>query len=127
MVWQHPENVIDPRMKMKNVLAEAGDISGGILEGLGIRVEWMGRFPHELSGGEMQRFSIARALGEKTRFMLADEISAMLDAVAQAQVWSFLLGELERRDIGLLAVSHSESLLRRICGENVLYLKEKMD
>ena len=63
----------------------------------------------------MQRFCIARALGERTRFLLADEISTMLDLITQSQIWSFLVQEVEQRGIGLLAVSHSRELLERVC------------
>ena len=58
---------------------------------------------------------MARALGPATRFLLCDELSAMLDLITQAQIWSFLLEEAERRDLGLLIVSHSSPLLERLC------------
>ena len=61
------------------------------------------------------RFCIARALGRRTRFLLADEISTMLDLITQSQIWSFLMEEAERRKIGLLAVSHSMPLLESVC------------
>ena len=64
--------------------------------------------------GELQRFCIARALGPKTRFIIADEISTMLDVITQAQVWELLLRELKKRHIGLLAITHSEALAKRI-------------
>ena len=86
-----------------------------MIHGLGIEKEWMERYPGELSGGELQRFCIARALGEKTSFLLADEITAMLDLITQSQIWNFLLEEVRSREIGLLVVSHSEPLLQRIC------------
>ena len=86
-----------------------------LIRGLGIEKEWLERYPGELSGGELQRFCIARALGEKTRFLLADEITAMLDLITQSQIWNFLLEEVKKREIGLLVVSHSEPLLERIC------------
>lgn len=74
----------------------------------------MNRYPQELSGGELQRFCIARALGKGTRFLIADEISTMLDLITQSQIWNFLLKEVEERQIGLVVVSHSEPLLERI-------------
>ena len=55
----------------------------------------MNRFPAELSGGEMQRFCIARALGQRTQFLLADEISTMLDLITQSQIWHLLMDETE--------------------------------
>lgn len=100
---------------MKEVLREGGVSPGEMTERLGIREEWLTRYPDELSGGELQRFCIARALGEETRFLLADEITAMLDLASQKEIWLFLLEELERRNIGLIAVSHSEKLLEEVC------------
>ena len=100
---------------MKYVIREGDDISPRILEGLGIRQEWMERYPTELSGGELQRFCIARALGERTRFLLADEMTAMLDLITQSRIWTFLLNEVEQRKLGLLVVSHSRPLLERVC------------
>lgn len=117
MVWQHPELVVNPRLRMRQVLAEAGPLDGHVLPALGIEPAWLERFPGELSGGELQRFCIARALGPHTRFLLADEISTMLDLVTQAQIWRFLLDELGRRGIGLLAVSHDAPLLGEVCAE----------
>lgn len=115
MIWQNPEHAVNPRRKMKTVLEEGDQISAHIVEGLGIEPDWKERFPAELSGGELQRFCIARALGERTRFLLADEISTMLDLITQSQIWNFLLEEAERRNLGLVAVSHSDALLERVC------------
>ena len=74
----------------------------------------MRRYPHELSGGELQRFCIARALMARPRYLVADEISTMFDAVTQAQLWEFLLDEVERRELGLVFVSHAPALTERI-------------
>lgn len=85
----------------------------------------MNRYPGELSGGELQRFCIARALGGQTRFLLADEISTMLDLITQSQIWNFLLEEVKRRKMGLLVVSHSGELLERVC-TRIVDLKEEI-
>ncbi len=123
MIWQHPEQVVNPRLRMREVLKEGDEISEEIVRGLGIEEDWKNRFPAEVSGGEMQRFCIARALGKRTQFLLADEISTMLDLITQSQIWSFLVEEVERREIGLLAVSHSIELLERVC-TRVCYLEK---
>lgn len=115
MIWQHPELSVNPRLKMKEVLREGDRIPERIVEGLGIEKDWLNRYPAELSGGELQRFCIARALGEKTKFLLADEISTMLDLITQSQIWNFLIREVSDREIGLLVVSHSEPLLEKLC------------
>lgn len=115
MIWQHPELSVNPRWKMGEVLKEGDQVEQRIMNGLRIEPDWLNRYPSELSGGELQRFCIARALGQRTRFLLADEISTMLDLITQSQLWNFLLEEVKNREIGLLAVSHSDSLLERIC------------
>lgn len=114
MIWQHPEAAVDPRMRLGRTLFEAGDADPALVSGLGIRSEWMDRYPHELSGGELQRFCIARALTADPRFLIADEMSTMLDALTQAQIWRFLVSEVDRRGIGLVFVSHSPALTERI-------------
>ncbi len=114
LIGQHPELVVDPRRRMQATLDEAGPVSDELRDRLGIRDEWLTRFPHELSGGEMQRFCIARALAAQPRYLVADEISTMLDAVTQAQLWHFLMDACQQQGIGLLFVSHSPALQARI-------------
>ena len=115
MVWQHPETVVDPLLRLRDTLEEAGGIDPELTEKLHIEEGWMERFPSELSGGELQRFCLARALMPGTRFLLCDEISAMLDLVTQAQIWNFLLEEGKRRDLGMLIISHDDALLQKVC------------
>ena len=115
MVWQHPETVVDPLLHLGDTLSEAGAVEERLAQALHIEQAWRNRYPAELSGGELQRFCIARALRPETRFLLCDEISAMLDLVTQAQIWRFLLEEAARRQLGLLVVSHDSALLQQVC------------
>lgn len=134
LVWQHPEKAVDPRMRMAAMLAEAGvghkrlrSLSDDalsqdhreLLNRLGIREKWLTRFPHELSGGELQRFCIARALAARPRYLIADEISTMLDALTQAQIWHVLLEESAAQNMGVILVSHSPSLTERVATRTV--------
>ena len=109
---------------MREVLLEGDEVEERIVRGLGIEEDWLNRFPSELSGGELQRFCIARALGKRTKFLLADEITTMLDLITQSQIWHFLLQEVQKRGIGLLAVSHSQPLLEQICTRQVRLEKQ---
>lgn len=115
MVWQHPETVVDPLLTLGKTLNEAGAVEQRLLDALHIEPGWLTRYPSELSGGELQRFCLARALNPEVRFLLCDEISAMLDLVTQAQIWNFLLEEAQRRGLGMLVVSHDEALLEKVC------------
>lgn len=134
LVWQHPEKAVDPRMRMAAMLAEAGvghkrlrSLSDDalsqdhreLLNRLGIREKWLTRFPHELSGGELQRFCIARALAARPRYLIADEISTMLDALTQAQIWHVLLEESAAQNMVVILVSHSPSLTERVATRTV--------
>lgn len=115
LLWQHPEEGVDPLLRLRATLYEAGPVDRAVLEGLGVRDSWLERYPSELSGGELQRICVARALRPELKFLLCDEASAMLDLITQAQVWRFLLAQAEVRSLGLLVVSHDPSLLERVC------------
>ncbi|MDR0722036.1 MAG: ATP-binding cassette domain-containing protein [Treponema sp.] len=115
LIFQHPEKAVNPRFKMKDILHEGFRVDETMRAGLGIEPAWLNRYPRELSGGELQRFCIARALGPKTRFIIADEISAMFDPITQAQIWTALLAETSRRGIGILVVTHDRPLAEKLC------------
>ncbi len=124
LIGQHPELMLDPRMRMSASLAEAGEPDEHLIWHLGIRDEWMNRYPHELSGGELQRFCIARALTANPKYLIADEISTMLDALTQARVWHVLLDEAEKRELGIVFTTHSESLAKQVATRVVDLTKE---
>ena len=58
-------------------------------------------------------------------FLIADEISTMLDLITQSQIWNFLLDEVKRREIGLIVVSHSEALLKQVAERKLPFTAEK--
>lgn len=115
LVFQHPEKAVNPRWKMEKVLKEAGEPQPELLSLLGIEEEWLTRWPGELSGGELQRFCVARALGPDTRFLIADEMTTMLDAITQAQIWQAVLEIAKERKMGIIVVSHEAKLVERLC------------
>lgn len=115
LVWQHPEKAVNPRWQMKKMLSERGPIDEELMRALGIEPDWLNRWPNELSGGELQRFCLARALGPETKFLIADEITTMLDPITQAQIWQVILEQVEERKLGVLVISHEEPLLDRLC------------
>jgi peptide/nickel transport system ATP-binding protein len=119
MIWQHPEQVLNPRLRMKNILKEAGELNSELLKDLGIQEKWLERFPKELSGGELQRFCIARVLNKKTKFLLADEITTMFDLVTQSQIWKVILEFCEKEKIGIVMISHSQPLIDCIATKQI--------
>ena len=114
LIYQHPEKAINPRWRLKKVLEESGELQMDMLRGFGIEEAWLDRFPRELSGGELQRFCVARALMSGAEFLICDEISTMLDVITQAQIWNVVLAEAEKRGMGIIAVTHNMHLARRI-------------
>ena len=143
LIWQHPEQAFDPLLRLGRSLAEgvpsraaarAGGSSGagslgaarsaaarldavretGLLERFGIREAWLDRFPHELSGGELMRFCIVRALIAEPRYLVCDEMTAMLDAVTQAELWREVIAIADERSMGVVLVSHSPALVDRV-------------
>ena len=115
LLWQHPEEAVDPLLHLGTTLRQAGTVDRAVLDGLGIQDSWLERYPSELSGGELQRICVARVLRPQLRFLLCDEASAMLDLITQARLWQFLLAQAEARRLGLLVVSHDTQLLKRLC------------
>ncbi|OWT33781.1 nickel ABC transporter ATP-binding protein [Methanobrevibacter sp. 87.7] len=120
LIYQHPEKIMNPRWNMGDILKESWNPSEKILNEFGIKREWFNRYPSELSGGELQRFSILRALNPKTKFIIADEITTMLDAVTQVQIWDSLLKYAKKYNIGVLVVSHDDKLLNKITDRTIL-------
>ena len=115
LIYQHPEKAVNIRWKMRRILEESWAPDDAFLQKIGIEKQWLDRWPNELSGGEMQRFCIARILGPKTKFLLADEISTMLDVITQAQIWQLVLSIVKERDMGMIVVTHSEALAQKVC------------
>lgn len=119
MVLQHPEKAVNPRWKMDKVLTESGSAREDLLDSLGIERAWLTRWPNELSGGELQRFCVARALAANPRFLIADEMTTMLDAITQAQIWQAVLETAEKKNMGIIVVSHEKNLIQRLCNRVV--------
>lgn len=113
LIFQHPEMAINPRWRLKRVLEESGQLREDVLEAFGIERAWLDRFPRELSGGELQRFCVARALMSGADFLICDEISTMLDVITQAQIWNVVLEKAKKHNMGILAVTHNMHLAER--------------
>lgn len=119
LILQHSELSMNPRWKVRDVLAEgAPDLTPVLDTGL-VHGTWLDSFPHELSGGELQRVNLARALLSRPAYLVADEITASLDPISQAHIWSIILDGTTRGDYGVLAISHDMPLLETIADRTV--------
>mgnify|MGYP001186076341 CR=1 FL=1 len=123
LIYQHPEKSINPKWKIKRALSENGTPDKKLLEILGIKDIWLDRYPNELSGGELQRIAIARAITKDTKFLIADEITAMLDGITQAQIWHSLISLSNEKNIGMIIITHNIALAKRIC-TRIVYLRK---
>lgn len=119
LIYQHPEKAINPRWRLRRILEESGQRKEEVLDAFGIERGWLDRFPRELSGGELQRFCVARALLCGADYLICDEISTMLDAITQTQLWKVILEEARRREMGILAITHNQHLARRIAEKTI--------
>ena len=123
LIFQHPEKSVNPKWKMKKIINESFTPSKELIEAMGIKEGWMNRWPSELSGGELQRICVIRALSPKTKFLIADEMTTMLDAITQAQIWNVVLDYARKNDIGVVVISHEKALVEKIC-DRVVNLEE---
>ena len=115
LVYQHPERAVNPRWQLGKTLEESWNPPEHLRDALGIEDAWMKRWPNELSGGELQRFCIARALNPQTRILICDEITTMLDVITQAQVWHVIVDHARAHGMGVIAITHNLELANRIC------------
>ncbi len=121
LIYQHPEKVMNPKWRMSQVLKESWDVTDEDLEEFGIQKSWLNRFPQELSGGELQRFSVLRSLNPNTKFLIADEMTTMLDAITQVQILDSVLKVVKKRKMGFLLVSHDMDLVDTICDDKIYF------
>lgn len=114
---QQSEFAFNPRLTLKASLNESwkGDAYLPLLNEYGLEETWLARRPNQLSGGQLQRFNLIRALVPTTEYLICDEVTAHLDMVTQAEFWQQLLVSAKRRNLGLIVISHDEFLLNAIC------------
>ena len=126
MIFQDPFSSLNPRMTLLDIVGEPLIVNGignrsereervaALLRMVGLRPEFMRRFPHAFSGGQRQRIGIARALALHPRLIVADEPVSALDVSVQAQVLNLLLDLQEELGLTYLIVAHDLSVVKHI-------------
>lgn len=132
MVFQDPHGSLDPRQTIRSGLNELRTLhrkrtswisNEELLDRVGLQTALLTRLPHQISGGQAQRVSIARALLLRPRLLLADEPTSGLDVSVQAQIIR-LLNEIREMDkLTILFISHDLSVVRTLC-DRVYVMKE---
>jgi len=125
VLFQQPRLSVDPRLRLRDVIAEPLRATGrareaaehvpALAEEVGLTGELLGRRPHEVSDGQLQRACLARALVLRPRYLVCDEMTSMLDASTTAALVGVVERYRAREGAGLLAVSHDPVLLGRWC------------
>lgn len=120
-VSQQPEFAFNPRWTLARSLAESHPIDQTQLQRYQVDETWLTRYPHELSGGELQRLNLVRALAPTTEYLLCDEITAQLDPLTQQDIWQSLCHEVKENRLGLLVISHNMHLLNALADRIVTF------
>ena len=139
VVFQDPLSSLNPRMTVFETLSEPlnsfypgmnrdsieKDVRAAIIE-VGLGDEFLGRYPHELSGGQCQRVAIARALMPKPQLLICDEAVSALDASIRAEIIELLLGIKQKRNLTMIFIAHDLAVVKKICDRVIVMKKGKV-
>ncbi|WP_420011911.1 ABC transporter ATP-binding protein [Tateyamaria sp.] len=131
MIFQDPFASLNPRWRVRDIIAEPVAARGGetgglaekLLEQVGLSARDAGKFPHEFSGGQRQRICIARALASEPKLIVCDEPTSALDVSVQAQVLNLMSDLKDEFGLTYLFISHDLTVVQHMADRiGVLYL-----
>jgi peptide/nickel transport system ATP-binding protein len=140
MIFQDPQSSLNPRLTILEIIgeplvvnriatgSELEDRVASLLRRVGLRPEYLRRYPHAFSGGERQRIGIARALALNPRLVVADEAVSALDVSVQAQTLNLLQDLQKDFSLTYLFVAHNLSVVQHVCSRvAVMYVGRLME
>ncbi|MBC7090622.1 MAG: ABC transporter ATP-binding protein [Nitrososphaeria archaeon] len=138
VVFQNPDLSLDPRMRIYDTLKEAlecckykGDFKERmktVMEDVGLSVDALSMFPHQLSGGMKQRVALARAILAEPEFIVLDEPTSALDVSVQAQILNLLIELRKKLNLTYLFISHNLSVVSYVSDRvGVMYLGKLLE
>ena len=139
VVFQDPFSSLNPRMTVFEILKEPldsffpsmtkesaqKDIEDGLME-VGLTSDYLGRYPHELSGGQCQRVAIARALMPKPQLLICDEAVSALDASIRGEIIDLLLRIKSEKKLTMIFIAHDLAVVRKICDRVIVMQSGKI-
>ncbi|MEM8868141.1 MAG: ATP-binding cassette domain-containing protein [Verrucomicrobiota bacterium] len=139
MIFQDPFGSLNPRMTIYSIIAEPLDIHfkslsksekenrvAELLTKVGLKQEFMSRYPHQFSGGQRQRIGIARALAVEPEFIICDEPVSALDVSVQAQIVNLLQDLQEELGLTYLFIAHDLAVVEHISDEVLVMTQGKI-
>ena len=139
VVFQDPYSSLNPRMTIEEILLEPllvffsdqdrsvqFDRIRDVLVEVGLDEHFLGRYPHELSGGQCQRVAIARALLPIPELLVCDEAVSALDASVRAEIIDLLVRLKNDRGLTILFIAHDLAVVRKICDRVIVMEKGKI-
>ncbi|MGI6547708.1 MAG: oligopeptide/dipeptide ABC transporter ATP-binding protein [Bacillota bacterium] len=138
MVFQHPRASVSHRfsaleivrepLDIKGILADRDEIARAMIAEVHLPVDaaFLARYPHQLSGGELQRLVLARALVLEPKVLVADEPTSALDASTQAKILRLIMALQEKRGLALLLITHDLALARKVCDRAAVMLQGRI-
>lgn len=132
VVFQDYNTSVNPRLTVKQIITEPlqrTDLSESqkhhlvetLLQEVGLSASMATRFPHQLSGGQLQRICIARAIAPNPKFILFDEAVSSLDVSIQVQVLDLLLEIKRRRNLSYLFITHDLAVATYVCDRLIFF------